>query len=65
MVVDHISLMVTLPEYRQQCVDLSLRDRLSVADALALEHRLGLTKAANFISVVDPWSYPPMILLLL
>ena len=28
------------------------------ADAVVLVHRLGLTKAANFISVVDPWSYP-------
>jgi hypothetical protein len=50
--------MVTMPDYRQQYVDLNVRDRLSVADAVVLEHHLGLTKATIFISAVDPWSYP-------
>ena len=31
---------------------------VSVADAVVLEHRLGLTKTANFVSEVDPWCYP-------
>jgi hypothetical protein len=39
-VVDHISLMVTMPDYRQQLVHLNLRSRLSVADAVVLELRL-------------------------
>ena len=50
--------MVTIPDYRQQYVDLNVRDRLSVADAVVLEHHQGLTKATIFISAVDPWSYP-------
>lgn len=58
IVVEHISLMVTMSDAQQQYVDLNVRDRLSVADAVVLEHRLGLTKAAAFISAVDPWSYP-------
>ena len=49
IVVEYISLMVTMPEYREQLVHLNLRDRLSVADAVVLEQRLGLTKAANFV----------------
>ena len=58
IVVEHSSLMVTMPDAQQQYVDLNVRDRLSVADAVVLEHRLGLTKAAAFISAVDQWSYP-------
>ncbi len=37
---------------------ISSRDRLSVADVVALEHRLGLMKAAAFVAEVDPWCYP-------
>ena len=58
IVVEYISLMVTMPEYREQLLHLNLRDRLSVADAVVLEQRLGLTKAANFVTYVDPWRYP-------
>ena len=50
--------MVTMSDYRQQFLELKLKDRLSVADAVVLEHRLGLTKTANFVSEVDPWCYP-------
>jgi hypothetical protein len=50
--------MVTMPEYQQQLVHLNMRDRLSVADAVVLEHRLGLTKAVNFVTIVDPWRDP-------
>ena len=46
--MEYISLMVTMPEYQQQLVHLNMRDRLSVADAVVLEHRLGLTKEVNF-----------------
>ena len=62
--MEHISFMVTMPDYRQQYVDLNVRDRLSVADAVVLEHHQGLTKATIFISAVDPGSYPLMIPLL-
>ena len=47
-----------MSEYRQSFLDLQLRDRLSVADAIVLHQHLGLRKAANFIDVVDPWCYP-------
>jgi hypothetical protein len=57
-VVEHITLMVTMSDYQQQFHELRFKDRLSVADAVVLEHRLGLTKAANFVAEVDPWCYP-------
>ena len=47
-----------MSDYRQSFLDLQLRDRLSVADAIILHQRLGLSKAANFIEVVNPWCYP-------
>ena len=50
--------MVTMSDYRQQFLELKLKDRLSVADAVVLEYRLGLTKTANFVAEVDPWCYP-------
>jgi hypothetical protein len=50
--------MVSMSEHRQGFLDLKLRDRLSVADAIILHQRLGVTKAANFVDVVDPWCYP-------
>ena len=57
-VVEYISLLASMSDYRQSFLDLQLRDRLSVADAIILHQRLGLSKAANFIEVVDPWCYP-------
>ena len=57
-VVEHVTLMVTISDYRQQFHELRFKDRLSVADAIVLEHRLGLTKAANFVAEVDLWCYP-------
>ena len=58
MVVEHITLMTTMSDYRQQFIDFKFHDRLSIADAIVLVQFLGLTKAAAFISEVDPWSYP-------
>jgi hypothetical protein len=58
MVVEHLTLMTTMSDYRQQFLDLKFRGRLSVADAVALEHCLGNTKAAAFVAEVDPWCYP-------
>jgi hypothetical protein len=57
-VVEHISFIIKMLDYRHQFLELNMCERLSVADASVLVHRLGLTKAANFISVVDPWIYP-------
>jgi hypothetical protein len=47
-----------MSDYRQYFLELKCEDRLSVADAVVLEHRLGLTKAAHFVAQVDPWCYP-------
>jgi hypothetical protein len=59
MVVEHITLMTTMSDYRQQNLELNIRDRLSVADAIALvHHHLGVTKAAAFVAAVDPWRFP-------
>ena len=50
--------MTTMSDCRQQFIDFKFHDRLSIADAIVLVQFLGLTKAAAFISEVDPWSYP-------
>ena len=36
IVVEHITLLSTMSDYRQQNLELKIRDRLSVADAIAL-----------------------------
>ena len=36
---------------------MKIRDRLSVTDAIALAHHLGVTKAAAFVAAVDPWRF--------
>ena len=46
-----------MSDYRQQNLELKIRDRLSV-DVIALVHHLGLTKAAAFVAAVDPWRFP-------
>ena len=58
IVVEHITLLSTMSDYRQQNLELKIRDRLSVADAIVLVHHLGVTKAAAFVAVVDPWRFP-------
>ena len=47
-----------MSDYRQQNLELKIRDRLSVADAIVLVHHLGVTKAAAFVAAVDPWRFP-------
>ena len=47
--------MSTISDYRQQNLELKIRDRLSVADTIAL---VGVTKAAAFVAAVDPWCFP-------
>ena len=57
-VTDQITLLITMPDYRQRCVELSLRSPLSLADAIVLVQHLGRSKASAFIDKVDPWVYP-------
>ncbi len=57
-VVEYISLLSSMSDYRQCYFELHLRDRLSVADCIVLHQRLGVSEAANFVEVVDPWCYP-------
>ena len=49
---------VSVSNYIQSFLDTQLRDRLSVSDATILHQHLGVSKAANFIEVVDPWCFP-------
>ena len=57
-VTDQIALLITMSDYRQSLLALSLRATLSLADAMVLVRHLGHTKAVAFIDVVDPWCYP-------
>ena len=57
-VVEYVTLLTSMSDYRQRSLDIQLRDRLSVAGAIILHQHLGLTKAAYFVEVVDPWCYP-------
>ena len=57
-VTEQIAILVTMSDYRQSCLEISFRSILSLADAIVLDHRLGLKKAVEFVSVVDPWNYP-------
>ena len=57
-ITDHVPLMVSLPENRHQYLELHIRGRLSLADGIVLVQCLGLTKAAEFVSSIDPWLYP-------
>ena len=56
-VTDQITLMLTLPENRHQYLELNIHERLSLADGIVLVQCLGLTKAAEFVSSIDPWLY--------
>jgi hypothetical protein len=58
IVVDHITLLSTMSDYRQQNLEIKIRDRLSVADAIVLVHHLGVIKAAAFVAAADPWRFP-------
>ena len=57
-VQDHVTLMAAMSDYRQGFMEISARFPFSLADAIVLEHRLGLTNAAQIVLVVDPWCYP-------
>jgi len=58
IVVEHITLLSTMSDYGHQNLELKIRDRLSVADAIALVHHLGVNKAAAFVSALDPRRFP-------
>jgi len=58
MVVEHITPMTTMSDYRHQLSIFKILGSLSVAGAVAFEHRRGLTNAAAFFPEMDPWFYP-------
>jgi hypothetical protein len=39
-------------------MDISARFPFSLADAIVLEHRLGMSNALKTVQSVDPWCYP-------
>jgi hypothetical protein len=46
-----------LSDYEQRFLAPSSRHKLSLADAVVLDHCIQLTKAVTFIETVDPWQY--------
>jgi hypothetical protein len=57
-VVEHISLIITMSDYRQQFLELSMCFRLSVADAVVLlSTALDSQRQLILFVFVDPWSY--------
>jgi hypothetical protein len=57
-VQDHVTLMAAMSNYRQGSMEILTRFPISLADAIVLVHRLGLTNAAQIVLAVDPWCYP-------
>ena len=51
-------MLATMPDSRQDSMEIAARFSFLLADAIVLEHRLGRTKAAKIILLVDPWCYP-------
>lgn len=59
MVKDYLARLATTSEDRQEQFEQpKIRGRLSVADTIVLHMQLGLSKAACFVSAVDPWHFP-------
>ena len=54
VVVEHITLMTMLSDYRHQFLFLGSP---LCCWCSRFEHRLGLTKAAAFVAEMDPWFY--------
>jgi hypothetical protein len=46
-----------MPDSRLLCLDINWRQNLSFADVIIFYQYFGLTRTANFVTVVDPWVY--------
>jgi hypothetical protein len=57
-VIDYVSVASTLPEHEHSSIEPLFRGCLTLADAVVVTQMQGLKKAAEFITVVDPWRYP-------
>ena len=57
-VTEYASLASSLPEQHLASIEPRFRGALNLADAIVITSVLGLTKAAEFVSIVDPWRYP-------
>ena len=57
-VTEYASLASTLPEQHLSSIEPRFRGALNLADAIVITGVLGLTKAAEFVSIVDPWRHP-------
>lgn len=44
--------------YRLECYETNLRQRLSLADAIVVDHAFGVGFATKFVAEVDLWVYP-------
>ena len=49
---------MSLPKDQRRSYEPDLRGRVSVADAIVLEHHLGRTAATRVTEIVDPWQLP-------
>ena len=57
-VVDYLSVASTLPEHEHASIEPRFRGCLTLADAVVITGVQSLTKAAEFVSIVDLWRYP-------
>ncbi len=57
-VTDYVTRAVTTLENQCHMIQSAFRGPLSLTDAAALDHRLGLENAAIFFFSVNPWQYP-------
>ena len=57
-VSEYASLVSTLPDQHLSSIEPCFRGALNLADAIVITGVLGLTKAAEFVSIVDPWRHP-------
>ena len=57
-VTEYASLASTMPEQHLSSIEPRFRGVLNLADAIVITSVQGLTKAAEFVSIVDPWRYP-------
>ena len=48
----------SMPEQHLSCIEPRFRGSLTLADAVVVTSIQGLTQAADFVSIVDPWCYP-------
>jgi len=57
-VTEYAALASSMPEQPLSSIEPRFRGSLTLADAVVVTSIQGLTQAADFVSIVDPWCYP-------